>query len=114
MADLSPDYSKRGYLLPPGCKDLIDVLDLQKRQNISAGKLHSPVHLPTLPVQDFTVELKASTTVNDLAEILHEKPFRVIAALMELGVFANISQIVDFDSAAKLLTKFGVRATKAT
>jgi hypothetical protein len=26
MASIAPDPKKRGYLLPPGCKDLIDVL----------------------------------------------------------------------------------------
>jgi DNA-directed RNA polymerase specialized sigma24 family protein len=30
MPALNPDYSKRDFLLPPGCKDLIDVLQLGK------------------------------------------------------------------------------------
>jgi hypothetical protein len=29
---MSPDYSKRHYLLPKGCKDLIDVLNLQTQR----------------------------------------------------------------------------------
>ena len=28
---MNGDYSKRAYLLPEGCKDLIDVLNLQKK-----------------------------------------------------------------------------------
>jgi DNA-directed RNA polymerase specialized sigma24 family protein len=30
MSALNPDYSKRDFLLPPGCKDLIDVLQQGK------------------------------------------------------------------------------------
>jgi len=37
------DYTKRGYLLPAGCKDLIDVLNLQQKAS----------HTPTVP--DFKV-----------------------------------------------------------
>jgi hypothetical protein len=113
MVDLSPDDCKRGYLLPPRCKDLIDVLNLRKRQSISEWMLPSPAPLPTFPVQGFTFELKASTTMNYLAEILHQKSFRVIATVRELGVFANINQIVDFDLAVKLPAKHGLHATKA-
>ena len=33
MFELNPDYSKRGCSLPPGCKDLIDVLRLDPKAN---------------------------------------------------------------------------------
>jgi hypothetical protein len=114
MADLSPDYSKRDYLLPPGCRDLIDVLNLTKQSYTLDG---APPHhgpKPKYSGQAFTVELKTPTTVKDLAEVLHVKPFRVIAALMELGVFANVYQVVDFDTASKLLAKYGLWATRAS
>jgi len=31
---MSPDYSKGDYLLPNGCKDLIDVINLQKLEKL--------------------------------------------------------------------------------
>ena len=33
MSPLNPDYSKRDCSLPPGCKDLIDVLRLDPKAN---------------------------------------------------------------------------------
>lgn len=41
MADLTPNLNKRDYLLPPGCKDLIDVLQ--------APKIRPPDLFPALP-----------------------------------------------------------------
>jgi len=113
MADLTPDYSKRDYLLPSGCKDLIDVLNLNRQLRIGDEPVKAVVPLPTGATEGFTVEIKPTTTVNDLAEFLHVKPFRIIAMLMGLGVFANLNQVVDFDSAAKLLAEFGYFAVKA-
>lgn len=34
-ASMDQDYMSRGYLLPPGCKDLIDVLKLKPMQSLS-------------------------------------------------------------------------------
>ena len=31
MYEFNPDYSKRDYLLPPGCKDLIDVIKQREK-----------------------------------------------------------------------------------
>jgi translation initiation factor IF-3 len=45
MDNITPDPKQRGYLLPPGCKDLIDVL-----------KSASPPELP--PVRTFRVNGK--------------------------------------------------------
>jgi hypothetical protein len=42
MASLTPDPKKRDYLLPPGCKDLIDVLKLgESRDSRSPGAANS-------------------------------------------------------------------------
>ena len=115
MADLNPNYSKRDYLLPPGCKDLIDVLNLKQPEEASRSELVAKiVPLPTQAAEGFTVEIAPNTTVKDLAEFLHVKPLGIIVALMEVGVFANINQVVDFDSASKLLAKYGYFAAKTT
>jgi hypothetical protein len=44
MAELTPDYSKRDCSLPPGCKDLIDVLRLQKRKPTKADLVEIRLH----------------------------------------------------------------------
>src|SRR5436190_23460969 len=92
------EYMKRGYLLPPGCKDLIDVLKLKEKKQqalltalpqlpplpkifgttlkpwmpISVGK---PASLP--PVKG-EITVPAETTVEELAALLGQKPFQIV------------------------------------
>src|SRR6266496_1409394 len=104
------DYNKRSYLLPPGCKDLIDLLRLdQQRKQL-------PIQFPMLkPGESYVVgtqeilgawKLKKTKSkqpsmdsisipsikevaipdeilVLELANAAGQKPFRIIADLME-------------------------------
>ena len=54
-----------------------------------------------------TIELPGSITVRDLAGKLQASPIQVIKALMTNGVMANISQMVDYDTAAIVASEFG-------
>lgn len=96
MAGLSPDYSKRDYLLPPGCKDLIDVLRLE---------IWPPSRIKLL-------ELKGAVSVKDLAAMLGCRPFRIVADLLELKIMAHVDQSVTFEVAAKLARKYGFVARR--
>src|SRR4029077_15242606 len=97
-------YMSRGYLLPEGCKDLIDVLNLHRKQ-----QPFKPWSLPKLPKQfpgahaepikwkqppppplNREITVPSQISVAELATLLAQKPFRIIADLMELGVFANV------------------------
>ncbi len=104
---MSPDYSKRDYLLPKGCKDLIDVLKLEAQQKKEDA--WQPHQLPPI-----TGELLVSeqTSVRELAALLDRKPFVIIADLMELGLFANVNQPLDFESVSRVLRKYGYTAKK--
>ena len=53
-------------------------------------------------------------TVSELAASLTQKPFQIIADLMELGVFANVKDEVDFDTISKIVRKYGFIAKRAT
>jgi translation initiation factor IF-2 len=136
------DYNKRSYLLPPGCKDLIDLLRLEEH------KKQLPFKLPTLPPtsgfvpspQEFiglwklkkdkpkepetsSAGTAASTSevtipghgvlVIELAKLAGQKPFKIIADLMQIGIFANVKQKVGFDAAARVLKKYGITAKRA-
>ena len=70
-----PDYSKRDYLLPKGCKDLADALVI------------------TVPKE---------MTVVELAVLLGQKPAQVVADLFRLGVFASSEQALTFETTSKL------------
>jgi hypothetical protein len=101
------DYKKRDYLLPEGGKDLIDVL----RLNVQPVQ-EQPSALRSLPpiIGEMTVADKM--TVADLATLLKQKPFKIIADLMELGVFANVHETIVFEAIAQVVRRYGYAAKK--
>ncbi len=127
MAELTPDYSKRDCSLPPGCKDLIDVLRLQKAQWKKAKivgvpppiMLNKPGVWPSKPktqqIPGFagTIQIKGQVTVKELAALLGRKPFEIMASLIDLCIIATPSDRLDFDLAARVAAKYGYIAKKA-
>ena len=57
------------------------------------------------------IELPGAITVRDLAKKADASPIQVIKVLMSNGVMANINQIVDFDTAAIVLSEMGFEAS---
>ena len=53
--------------------------------------------------------IKPPIVVRELAERLKQKPFKIIADLMGLNVFATVNQTVDEKIAAQLCAKYGFR-----
>jgi translation initiation factor IF-2 len=53
--------------------------------------------------------IKPPIVVRELAVQLKQKPFKIIADLMELGVFANVNQAIDEKIAQQLCAKYGFR-----
>jgi translation initiation factor IF-2 len=53
--------------------------------------------------------IKPPIAVRELADRLKQKPFKIIADLMEIGVFANVNQTIDEKIAAQLCAKYGFR-----
>jgi translation initiation factor IF-2 len=51
--------------------------------------------------------------VRELAKIAGQKPFKIIADLMEIGIFANVTQKIGFEAASRVLKKYGILAKKA-
>ena len=62
---------------------------------------------PVLEENPNVLHLKGSITVKELAPMLNLKPFQVIADLMTLGIFANITQSLELDVVAKVCEKHG-------
>jgi|SRR5882672_3142157 len=136
---MTPEQYQRSYLLPPGCKDLIDVLRLEELQKqalnlpeiagqatISGSENFSKVwklkkksakiasaEAFAQPGFFLEVMLPEKVTVDYLASLLGRKPFQIIANLMELGLFVTAQQEVAFEMAAKVLRKYGLMAKKA-
>src|SRR5579872_2993301 len=129
---LSPDYSKRDYLLSEGCKDLIDVIRLEQRkeQVWQVKKLQLGLSANTLLPRDIeeiakkkglgdfpgvpppisgTIEVSGPVTVKKVAELVGEKPFKIIADLMQIGVFATLNQVLNFEAIEKVARKYGYK-----
>ena len=140
------DYNKRSYLLPPGCKDLIDLLRLEEHKKQLSTQLPTLPGLPgLLKAETFIAgtqeilgpwKLKKKKSkepadeslnmpsireavipdeilVRELAKIAGQKPYKIIADLMENGIFANVTQKIGFEAASRVLKKYGILAKKA-
>ena len=62
-----------------------------------------------LPEGAQVITIKPPIIVRELADQLKQKPFKIIADLMEAGVFANVNQAIDEKIAAQVCAKYGVR-----
>ena|SRR6266581_5826239 len=62
--------------------------------------------------RDKLIRIADPVVLRDLANALAQKPFRIIADLMELGQFRNVTGMVAFETAAKIAWKYGYKAEK--
>jgi translation initiation factor IF-2 len=61
------------------------------------------------PTTGEVIIIKPPIVVRELAAQLKQRPFKIIADLMELGVFANVNQAIDEKIAQQLCAKYGFR-----
>src|SRR5579862_4409722 len=114
-----PEPEKPRFLLPDGCKDLIDALRL-RQQHTSEGDLEidfpgpSVSAPPTPPPLGFpaNVTIPDPVTVGDLASALHLKPFQLIHSLMQFNIFAAPGTQLEFNTASVICAQHGVTAHK--
>jgi translation initiation factor IF-2 len=50
--------------------------------------------------------------VNDLAGMLELKPFKIVAELLEMGIFKHSDEFIEFETAAAIARKHGFTAEK--
>jgi translation initiation factor IF-2 len=62
-----------------------------------------------VPVGGQVIVIKPPIVVRDLAGKLGQKPFKIIADLMGMGVFANVNQMIDEPAAQRICAKYGFR-----
>jgi hypothetical protein len=133
----------RGYSLPQGCKDLIDVLklkaqalkpagrhdciDVSKLKQDSHGSLKvkppfcgltlkwQPPRHPAALLPPVIGEIVVSTpaSIFQLAELLGQKPFRVVADLVQFGIFAGVTQLLYFETISRIARKYGFIARQS-
>jgi translation initiation factor IF-2 len=74
-----------------------------------AAKPAAPQPKFVAPTTGEIIVIKPPIVVRELATQLKQKPFKIIADLMELGVFANVNQAIDEKIAQQLCAKYGFR-----
>jgi len=74
-----------------------------------AAKPAAPQPKFVAPATGEVIVIKPPIVVRELAAQLKQKPFKIIADLMELGVFANVNQAIDEKIAQQLCAKYGFR-----
>jgi hypothetical protein len=118
---MSFEHFERGYLLPKGCKDLIDVIRLAPHPNVflKLPSLHpkpqsgiSSIPATQAPAPKGNIFVSDNTTVKELAALVGQKAFRIIADAMELGIFANVSQSLGFKASSQIAEKYGYTAKR--
>jgi hypothetical protein len=115
MAKENGFSSKRDYLLPSGCKDLIEVLKLDAKKMDTFG----PVTVKSFPHRKAkvskpprTVFLDKVVVVKDLARALGIKLYTLVAVLREMKIFTSVNQKVSFHTAAKVARRFRCSAER--
>jgi translation initiation factor IF-2 len=56
---------------------------------------------------DMRLFVRDHVVVKELAELLGLRPFKVVADVMELGVFKHADEVIDFPTAAFVAQKHG-------
>jgi len=56
-----------------------------------------------------TIIMRPPIVVRELAEQMGKKPFQIIGDLMQMGVFATVTQTIDAEAAIKICAKHGIR-----
>lgn len=153
------EFMKRGYLLPDGCKDLMDVLKLKEQKHslpalpfIATKGWSTPLVVPSpemlkklakaqeglqaLALKQSSEALKKwdalkafktaaekvpikgvltipkKTSLFELAIMLGQKPFLIVAELMKLGFFLSSKDGVSFETASLVARKYGYLAKR--
>jgi hypothetical protein len=64
--------------------------------------------------QNRTILVPQHIEIRELAELLHLKPFRVVADVLELKQFKRADDLIDFTTAATVAQKHGYAAGKSS
>jgi translation initiation factor IF-2 len=86
-----------------------DAYSHQKPAAKSPSQPAAPQPKFVAPTGGEVIVVKPPIVVRELAAQLKQKPFKIIADLMELGVFANVNQAIDEKIAQQLCAKYGFR-----
>ena len=82
------------------------------RPGVAAGPGPRPVPVaarPQFAADAPLIIMRPPILVRELAEQMGKKPFQIIGDLMQMGVFATVTQTIDGEAAVKICAKHGIR-----
>jgi translation initiation factor IF-2 len=87
------------------------VAKVSKPDDVAGTVTEEVSETPTqAPAKPRPVELPHSTGVRQLADLLQVSAVEVIKQLMRRGIMANINEVIDYETAAAIVTSFGLEA----
>jgi hypothetical protein len=113
------EFMKRGYLLPEGCKDLMDVLKLKQpwpmSDNPQAARLRKAWEIATSPQPPIKgeIQIPRNTTVLDLAKLLGQDPSLFVLCLFMAGKPAKTKEALSFSIISEIARKYGYMAIES-
>ena len=114
---MSESEFRKGHIPPANSMErgyLIDPSKLKPHHKPKHPSTQHPAPAPAmLPPIVGELVIPRQTTVSNLARLLKQKPFQIIADLMGLGVFATTNQILDFEAVSSVARKYGFIAKRA-
>src|SRR6266404_1794591 len=110
------DFSKRGDIRSvrpgtgaPGSQGGVGTKFGSQKPALGGKPPESSPAKIALPADAKVISIKPPIVVRELAEQLKQKPFKIIADLMGLGVFATVNQAIDETVAEKICANYGFR-----
>jgi hypothetical protein len=102
------EHKKRDYLLPKGCKDLMDILKPKVKQQ--QKPIITTFQLPPIKGE---LTLADEMTVGELAVMLKQKPAKIIESFQEFGMFVDRRTMVPYEFVTNVIRLYGFTAKKA-
>ena len=107
-----PEFGRRGDMRPQRGAPGAPAQARGPAPQRPAGKGPEPAPAQpkiVLPADAKVISIKPPIVVRELAEQLKQKPFKIIADLMQLGVFATVNQAIEEAVAQKVCANYGFR-----
>ena len=101
--DPGHDDAKRGYLLPAGCKDLLDAIKKEE------ATVPPPVSYPPITGK---ITLPEKVAVRFLAEISGQELHVIMTLMNKLRIHISANRSVNFGDAQRILRQFGIWADR--
>lgn len=106
------DYAKRGFLLPEGCNDLVDVFKFQNPESCAVllDVRARSTHCELMPQILGELAIREPITVQELAALVGQHPSRVIGDLLDISIYSSVATEVRFGAASKVARRYGFKA----